>query len=37
MLPSGAKNDEGVRKELLQNMESGADATGAMKKSDASS
>lgn len=29
MLPSGAKSDEGVRKELLQNTESSADATGA--------
>ncbi|MDA9445951.1 hypothetical protein WN72_09685 [Bradyrhizobium arachidis] len=31
-LPSGAKSDEGVRKELLQNTESSADATGAIKK-----
>lgn len=36
MLRSGAKTDEGVRKELLQNTESSADATGAMwKESDA--
>jgi len=30
MLCTGAKTDEGVRKELLQNTESSADATGTM-------